>query len=451
MTPLEAEVLRDIEPTPTERAAMAQDASILAEAATRRLADLAVPGTASVQGSVAKDTWLRNAGDIDLFLLLDEQVPAARLESIAEEVGRGLLQGVHKRYAQHPYLMGHFRDRLVDLVPAYRVAQASAKMSAVDRTPFHTAWMQGHLDDDGRAQARLLKQWLKGIGAYGAQTAIGGFSGYLAEVLIVHFGSFSGVVAWLAAGGQPRRITLGSDQVQDQGEPLVVVDPVDPARNCAAAVQPETLELAVEAARAYQREPDRRHFFPPSLTPVTTSRLHDALRLQGVTWLAALLRPRTNRLDIVLPQFQKGARAIAAALAHAGFPVHRMQCQASEDGAEVLLQWLASAEVLPATRLHKGPPPGPHPNAQRFREKWEGHSDANGPVHEADGRLQVEVRVPSRSAPEWLAANLDRVGLGKHVMDALPDAQVLTLVAEVPAHWAAQASEFILARRPWQR
>lgn len=452
LTPLEQEVLRGIQPTAEETAHMEKDAADLVRAAASRLSALRVPGTPTVQGSVAKGTWLRGSGDIDLFLLLDPTVPEGRLEAITEDVAQGVLAGLQKRYAQHPYLMGTFRGRTVDLVPAYKVDSASARMSAVDRTPFHTAWVREHLDEAGRGQARLLKRWLKGTQTYGAQTAIGGFSGYLAEVLLVRLGSFHAVVEWLAAGAQPRRLALGPDQVNDPVSPLIVVDPVDPARNCAAAIQEETLDLAIRAARAYKARPDRRFFFPapPRAEPPTA--MDGALAARSQAWLGLLLRPRTPRLDIVFPQFQKGARAIAAALAQAGFPTLALQCLAADDGREVLVQWLADARELPPSRLHRGPAAGAGSHAERFRAKWDGHPDALGPVRaSAGGQLEVEVRVPQRTAAEWLRAHLAGVALGRHVTEALPDARLLDRPGDAPEAWRAQVSEFVLRREPWER
>lgn len=451
LAPIERQALRDVEPDAAESRAMAADAEALKSATQARLADLGIDGEATVQGSVAKGTWLRSAGDIDLFLLLDPSVPAERLESIAQDVGRGVLSDVHKRYAQHPYLMGQFRGRAVDLVPAYRVAEAGARMSAVDRTPFHTAWVRSHLDEAKRGEVRLLKQWMKGTGTYGAQTATGGFSGYLVEVLVARFGSLGGVIDWLAAGAKPRRIALGPDQVEDAVSPLVVVDPVDPARNCAAAVQEETLATAVEAAKGYMAAPERRFFFPSPPSAMPGAELERNLAARGEAWLGLLLRPRTDRLDIVFPQFQKGARSYAAALSLAGFPVRRLACTALPDGSEVLLQWIAEARELPASRLHRGPAATGGPNADKFREKWAGHADAAGPVRTADGRLEVEVRVPHRTPAAWLRARAAAVAVGKHLTDAMPDARILTSPGEVPSQWAESVTEFALDRRPWQR
>jgi tRNA nucleotidyltransferase (CCA-adding enzyme) len=449
---VEAEALRRITPSAAEEEAVAQAVARIERTATRALEEAGVPGRAAVQGSAAKGTWLAGGGDLDLFLLLDPSVPEDRLERIALDVGPRFLDGCHKRYAQHPYLVGSFEGRTVDLVPAYAVAHPGERMSAVDRTPFHTAWVRQRLDAGGRAQVRLLKRWLKGTGAYGAQTDVGGFSGYLAEVLVARFGSFGGVLAWLAADAQPRRIALGPDAVQDEQAPLVVVDPVDPARNCAAAVQAPTLELAAEAARAYLAAPSLAFFFPAPPRAEPAQALRGRLRADGRHWVGLRLRPRTQRLDIVFPQFQKATRSVQAALAQAGFPSARAEAQQLDDGREVLLQWLVEAVELPETRLHRGPPDNGGPNAERFRGKWQGHPDARGPVTVgADGRLEVLLGQRDRTAAGHLRARLQALPLGRHVADALPDAELWDDPGQAAPAWQPAVADFVLGRRPWER
>lgn len=454
MTPLETEVLGEVTPSAEEQAALDAVVADLVRRCDAQLQAAGLPGRAAVQGSVAKGTWLRGGGgaDIDLFLLLDPSVPQDRLEAIALEVGPKVLAGCQKKYAQHPYLTGTFRGHDVDLVPAYAVAEAGAKMSAVDRTPFHTAWVREHLGQHKRSQARLLKRWLKGVGAYGAQTAIGGFSGYLVEILVARFLSFDGVLVWLSGGAQPRRIALGGDQVKDEVAPLVVVDPVDPARNCAAAVSLPTLELAVEAAKAYRRSPGRRFFFPNPPRAELPVTLQESLTAHDSSWTGALVRPKSRRLDIVFPQFQRAARSLEAGLAHAGFTVRRLDVAVSDDEREVLLQFVCGGEPLPGRRMHAGPVDDGRPNAKRFREKWTGHADALGAVHAGpDGKLQVELVVRLRTPAAWLAARLPQEPLGKHVQDALDGHEVFADPGKVPPAWAPRVADVVLDRRPWDR
>jgi tRNA nucleotidyltransferase (CCA-adding enzyme) len=454
VTPLETEVLAEVTPSAEEQAALDAVVAELVRRCDGQLAAAGLPGRAAVQGSVAKGTWLRGGGgaDIDLFLLLDPSVPQDRLEAVALQVGPQVLEGCQKKYAQHPYLTGTFQGHDVDLVPAYAVAEAGAKMSAVDRTPFHTTWVKEHLGAHKRGQARLLKRWLKGIGAYGAQTAIGGFSGYLVEVLVARFSSFDGVLGWLAGGAQPRRIALGADQVTDEVAPLVVVDPIDPARNCAAAVSAPTLDLAIVAAKAYRRSPGRRFFFPNPARAELPATLGESLTARDASWAGALLRPKSRRLDIVFPQFQRAARSLEAGLAHAGFAVRRLDVAVSDDEREVFLQFVCDGEALPARRTHTGPVDDGRPNAKRFREKWAGHADALGPVHAGpEGKLQVELVVRLRTPAAWLAARLPQEPLGKHVQDALEGHQVYSDAGAVPPAWGPRVADVVLDRKPWER
>lgn len=450
---IEAGALREVKPTVAEEQALAATAAELEAKAAAAMSEARLQGKAAVQGSVAKGTWLRGGADIDLFLLLDPSVPAERLDGAATQVGARVLQDARKKYAQHPYLSGTFQGHAVDLVPAYAVPTATAKMSAVDRTPFHTAWVRAHLDGPARDQVRLAKRWLKGVGAYGAQTALGGFSGYLVEVLVARFGSFGGLVDWLAADAKPRRLTVppgGADEVQDEVSPLVVVDPVDPARNCAAAVTGATLALAIDAARAYRASPGRRFFFPAPPRPEPGPALHSLLSRQGSLWAGVVLRPKAERMDIVYPQFQRALRTLVSGLEGAGFRVRAADITLSDGEDEVFAQVVADGP-LPERRTHKGPPDDARPNAASFRAKWTGHPDALGPVRSEGGVLLVDVAQRIRTPAAWLRARLPHEPLGKHAQEAARHATVLDDPAAAPPAWAPRVADVVLARRPWER
>ncbi len=446
---IEQDVLQRVLPNDAERQRV-DDAVARLLASVQAAVDAEDPSaTATVQGSIAKDTWHSGAMDVDLFVLFPTDVDADTIAQATRRVGEQVLLDAKQRYAQHPYIVGAFEGLTVDLVPAYAIDDATQKMSAVDRTPFHTRWVLANLDDRRRHDVRLAKQWLKGIGAYGAETATAGFSGYLVEVLIVVLGSFSALLAWLAGGAQPRRITHRDDRVDDDVSPLVVVDPVDPTRNCAAAVSEETLRLCEEAANAYHDEPALSFYFPATPEAGTPNDLRATLDERGHRWLGWVLTDLPERLDIVYPQFKKAADRIGQALADAGFTLDGTHTWTNE--RMVCMQWLLEAEPLPATRIHRGPPIDLEPNGERFRKKWDGHPDAPDGVHDVDGRLQVEVHVRHRTPDAWLAAHLDKLSLGKHVEKSRPTARLVTDLVDVPSPWSPIVTDFILGRRPWER
>ena len=110
----------------------------------------------------------------------------------------------------------------------------------------------------------------QGTGVYGAEIKVGGFSGYLCELLIMKYGSFTQTIHAFAQYN--RRVVIDiegfyADRENELSllfpEPLVIVDPVDKGRNVASAVQPQKLYTFIGAARAFLKNPSEDFFYPP--------------------------------------------------------------------------------------------------------------------------------------------------------------------------------------------
>ena len=154
-------------------------------------------------------------------------------------------------------------------MPCYD-AKPGEWQSATDRTPYHTDYIKAHLSKELRGEVRLLKKYLQGIGVYGAEIKVGGFSGYLCELLILTYGSFEATVQAFAEYSKRVVIDLEGYFAGRENElallfpePLVIVDPVDKARNVASAVQPQKLYSFIGAARAFLKTPTEKFFYPP--------------------------------------------------------------------------------------------------------------------------------------------------------------------------------------------
>src|SRR5207249_2660507 len=106
------------------------------------------------------------------------------------------------------------------------------------------------------------KAWAEGIGVYGAEAKVLGFSGYLCELLILKYGSFRGVLDSSLSWRPGTVIVLERPPARAFPEPLIVVDPVDPNRNVASAVGIEQLATFVHAAREYLASPSERSSLP---------------------------------------------------------------------------------------------------------------------------------------------------------------------------------------------
>ena len=166
-----------VTPSPAERQRLTAAADRLVDRAEAAIADRDIEADVLQVGSTARGTWLAGDRDIDLFVRFDPDLPREDLETYGLEIGHAVLPEGHQEYAEHPYVKGEFEGFDVDCVPCYRVESATEIRSAVDRTPFHTQYLEARIDDDLANDIRIGKRFLKGIGAYGSDLKTRGFSG----------------------------------------------------------------------------------------------------------------------------------------------------------------------------------------------------------------------------------------------------------------------------------
>lgn len=248
-----------------------------------------------IVGSVAKGTFLRGA-DIDLFLKFNTDVD---LKTEGLSIAKKIIPNGRELYAQHPYLRGEIKGIGIDVVPCYSVENSTKPISAVDRTPFHTEWVKeniSEMEDD----IRLTKQFLKGCGAYGASSAVGGFSGYLVEILCIKYGGFEKLVNEISHW-KPSIIIDKIDNVPNS--PIMLADPVDYNRNVAAGVTLKGLGSAVLASKAFIAEPSLDFFFPKN----------KKRPFQGFVTTVILPHPGGNE-ETALPWLQRQGRKIYNAI-----------------------------------------------------------------------------------------------------------------------------------------
>ncbi len=173
-----------------------------------------------------------------------------------------------ERFAEHPYLEVFVQGYRVDIVPCYD-AKPGEWQSATDRTPYHTDYIKKHFTAEMRSEVRLLKRFMQGTGVYGAEIKVGGFSGYLCELLVMKYGSFAQTLEAFAHYNRRLVIDIENYYAGRQHEvsllfpePMVIVDPVDKGRNVASAVQPVKLYDFMAASRAFLRNTKQRFLFP---------------------------------------------------------------------------------------------------------------------------------------------------------------------------------------------
>ncbi|XVH30384.1 CCA tRNA nucleotidyltransferase [Haloferacaceae archaeon DSL9] len=410
-----AAVRERIDPSADERERLASVAATLIDRAEAALADLPTDADVIRVGSTARGTWLAGDRDIDLFVRFPTALSREELESYGLQVGHAVLPDGHEEYAEHPYVKGEFEGFDVDLVPCYAVSEATDIRSAVDRTPFHNAYLTERLTDGLEGDVRVFKRFLKGIGAYGSDLRTRGFSGYLAELLIHEYGGFEALLEAAADWQQPVEFDPEGHGRRSFDDPLVVIDPTDPERNVAAVLSAENVARLQHYARDLLADPREELFYPPDRSPLSPDRMRSILDARGTAPFAVVFDAPDIVDDQLYPQLRKSRVGIRDGLESRGFEVFR-DCALANDRAVIFFE-LSVAE-RPAVERHVGPPVAVRQHATGFYEKYAA-SDACGPFLDGD-RYVVERDREFTTAAEFLRSDaLFDVGLGARIESAL--------------------------------
>jgi len=412
-------------------------------------------------GSAARGTWLRSERDIDIFILFSEELSREELEREGLRVARGVAGPKGKdKFAEHPYITTRVGSFEIDFVPCYDVADANKIKSAVDRSPHHQRYINKRLTPEFKDEVLLLKKFMYGIGAYGAELKVHGFSGYLCELLVLRYHTFKEVVEAASkwSPGEVIDLTGGYRDVDEVkalflGHPLVIIDPVDPNRNVAAAVSMQNFSTFVRACQDFVRKPSMRFFFSAQLKMLSSRDIERVLMQRGTSLFCLVFDSPDVVEDILYPQLRKTEQALVMRLVRMGFDVIRSDVWANSKA--VILIELSSAK-LPKVQRRLGPPITVE--AGNFIEKHRASRQKfSGPFVDRAGRLVFEVERRHVNAEEVLEVALEeRTAFGKHVAESLANGykiywgkQAVRLCAD--KKFSKFLSEYLTRCLPWYR
>lgn len=418
-------MLRRVRPTDEDRAKLREISRGVLERIELTARSRGLDLKAILVGSAARNTWLAGDHDLDVFLGMPEGSDLGAALQVARDVAP-----VHEeKYAEHAYVHAFVNGFEVDLVPCYLVKDASRLRSAVDRTPFHTKYIESRIagiEDD----VLLLKQFMKGVGVYGSELKVGGFSGYLTELLVLCYGSFLDVLeaasSWRPGEiidleghmeGHARKEQKHKEQEHKEmahPEPLVVIDPVDPGRNVAAALTVDRMFQFVAASRCFLRRPNLEFFFPSGALPLSDEELLMRIDERGSSLILIEFEAPPVVEDVLFPQLRKAEESVRALLLRSSFSVLRSDVGTYSDKAVMLFE--LDVWQLPSISRRIGPPVWEAEHLSRFLAAHP--RTMSGPYIEG-GRAVVEIPRRHISARDLLAKEINSLSLGRHLSKAV--------------------------------
>ena len=365
-------------------------------------------------GSVSKNTNLKSS-DIDMFITFDRSYPVDYIEKKGLEIGHMVLENGTEKYAEHPYVSGYVDGIKVDIVPAFKIGKGEKIVSTVDRTPLHTVYVNNHTDEKTIHDIRLLKVFLKSINVYGSEIAKSGFSGYLCEVLIIHFKSFGRFIEYMA--NLRGKLIIPEETIDKFNEPVIIIDPVDPLRNAGAAVSQENLSRLKLASRIYMMgRTDLFNHIP-------------MVKKNRETNIKIFIVEKPDIIDdIIYPQAVRLKNRIWDIFQENGFIPTASEIYVGKD-IEILIEY--KLEELPGIEIHKGPPVESNETI-KFIDVWNSNPRLMRGPYIMDDRIYVDVKTRIRNMEGIIRKELKNEDIGKNLNQFKDEIKILSIDENSP-------------------
>jgi len=366
-------VLSQITPSNTERERLQTSTNLF-------LRKLQVDAEVIVGGSMAKDTWLSNNNEVDIFVRFTDDTD---ISDTLEKVLRTQFTSVTRVHGSRDYFHVVFEEILFEVVPILKIDVADNAHNITDVSPLHAEWV--NKECKRKQDVRLLKQFCKAQRVYGAESYISGFSGYITEILVTHYGSFEAVLR-AAITWKHQEIIDPSAYYKNKHvwfevnhsklvSPIIIIDPVDKNRNAAAALSKQQCHRFVTAAKQFLKQPSETFFVYQS----------PKYNMQNVVTIK--FEPLSGKKDIVGAQLVKTYHKIVEQLHDYGVKKHDWEWT---DAFYVYLE--CERTLLPSTYEHRGPPVVHEKHAELFKQQYPKAYEKEGVLYCTRERENITIK-----------------------------------------------------------
>ncbi|MGB8232865.1 MAG: CCA-adding protein, partial [Methanobacterium sp.] len=205
---------------------------------------------------------------------------------------------------------------------------------------------------------------------YGSEFKVGGFSGYLCEMLILKYDNFlktlrNAAEKWNYGYAFDLEEYGTSEEFKD---PFVAVDPVDKKRNVAAALTLQKMSEFIVAAGNFINDPSDEYFSIKHIKP-DPEILIEQFKNRGTRTFLLSFKPPKIPADAVYPQIKKTENSIVRVAESEGFKVFGSDSWTDENEKVLILIEFETWE-LPNIKKHNGPQIWIREHQERFLEKY---------------------------------------------------------------------------------
>ena len=323
-----------------------------------------------IGGSLAKNTWLSGNHDIDIFVMFPKEYENKDLSNLLKNILNKTFKKFIVVHGSRDYFQIKKGKNTFEIIPVLKISKIEDAKNIMDISPLHVSWVRksiGNLSDD----VRLAKKFFIAQGIYGAESYIGGFSGYVIEILTTYYNGFKNLIKAGSKWKEKEVIDINHYYDKDALKvlnkskiysPLIVIDPIQKERNAAAALTLEKFNKFINACKLYLKKPSTKLFIKKEI------KISDLKRKKAII---LEIEPLKGKEDIIGSKILKVFRYIKSNLIQNEFKIKEANWEWNK---KAVLWYILKSKTLNRFKKHYGPPINKKANLESFKKKWKDYT-----------------------------------------------------------------------------
>jgi tRNA nucleotidyltransferase (CCA-adding enzyme) len=364
------QVLKEIKATKEEEKEVKDKITSLLISINKNLKD----AKAILGGSGVKGTWLKEANDVDIFVKFNYKKykdKSEQLSNLLEKHLKKKFKKLIKLHGSRDYFQIKGDKWTNEIIPILDIKKSEQAKNITDVSPLHANWVNKK-GKTSRDDIRLLKQFCRSIGVYGAESYIQGISGYICEILIINYKGFINTIKNAAKWNDKVMIDVekywkGKNILMELNKskthsPLIVIDPVQKDRNAAAAISEEKFNLFKKYAKEFLKNPSKKFF---EIKKINEQQLKKYAK--NNTLILIDLITKKGKRDVMGCKLVKAKEFINKKLQKNDFNILKQGWQWNKNA---LFYFIIKKEKLSNLIEREGPPLKTKEHVKKFKKKY---------------------------------------------------------------------------------
>lgn len=333
----------------------------------------------NVGGSTAKGTWLKGNADVDIFTRFDYYLFKDKdISRILKNRLSKIWKTFETLHGSRDYYQKKVKGIVFEIVPVLFINNSSKAENITDISPLHAEWVIRH--DKYSDDVRLIKAFAKAQSFYGAESYLKGFSGYVLEILTIYYKGFKKLILAASKWKTGEIIDIEKHHKNVYSElnesklhsPIIVIDPVQPGRNAAAALGVEKFNKFIDSAGEFIKNPSKDFFIKK---PTRIEDLKNKARGKKLVLINAV--PKEGKQDVVGSKLLKAYDHIRKHLIINEFMIEESNWYWDKKD-KCLFWYILDNDKVSKYKKWIGPPVKNKEHASRFKQKYKNAEVKNG-------------------------------------------------------------------------